>query len=445
MIAPARPASSYTNNWPHETAGRQPHHRRRRRLTVSIISCWPASRPWSGGAARKVRRHRQRAPADDPLLRPPDAVAARRDSLHLAWSSRCFFADRCRWHQPTLRHRRRRFLWRAAVALAVLRQFITHLPRTGIFWIATAWLAAGSVCRAQHRRASRPAGWVFAVLAGRVGAGRRRFDGVPVAAPASLMTPWLYIGHSGYEYRPGPRRLQIALLIGCSCGSRKRKGAPSCWRWWRKDENHGLLLLFVRRSGHRRFTARGVDTATTPPVDRRILALVGRTCGSRASSSLATVVFAFPFARQWPGTGQHRARRRRHRRSFCLAGIIGAAPPVLHGPPPMIMALGSVFSAGSRAAGLHRPRSVGNTCASASTKAGCRSAIRSTFRRGRLPKTPSGPACSASINPPVAPYFMGPEYHARARSRRRSACAACWGLALTLFCFGAPLPPIVRG
>ena len=71
---------------------------------------------------------------------------------------------------------------------------------------------------------------------------------------------------------------------------------------------------------------------------------------------------------------------------FLSGGIIGAAPPVFAtASPPMIMALGSVFSAlESRAAGLHRPRTVRNTCLN-STKLGAEvPLIDPAFRRGRL-------------------------------------------------------------
>ena len=92
-----------------------------------------------------------------------------------------------------------------------------HL-QLGIFWIATAWLAAGPRDRAVGRRTSRSgqrAARQRAVLArwSSSSAGRSPASSLAIHGKLSDDGTW-WFGHSGYEYIDLGRIFQIALLVG---------------------------------------------------------------------------------------------------------------------------------------------------------------------------------------------------------------------------------------
>ena len=230
------------------------------------------------------------------------------------------------------------------------RTFHTQL---GIFWIATAWLGAGlfvapSIGGIEPR--FQRAGSILLLLA------------LVVVVVGSMAGQWMsvmhrfaddtkrfYFGHSGYEYIDLGRAFQIALLIGLFLWAFLvfRAVRPALKR---KDESRGLLVLFILSA----LAIAGFYGAALGYGQRTHLAVaeywrwwVVHLWVEGFFEVFATVVFAFLFTRL--GLLRPKTTERAVVLSstiFLAGGIIGTLHHLyFSGTPPMVTALGAVFSA----------------------------------------------------------------------------------------------------
>lgn len=229
----------------------------------------------------------------------------------------------------------------------------TWHTQLGIFWIATAWLAAG----------------LF--VAPSIGGIEPRFQrlGVHVLLGAlvvvvvgSMAGQWMsvmhrfgddtmrfYFGHSGYEYIDLGRAFQIGLLVGLFLWVTLviRAVWPALKR---KDENRGLLILFVLSAlaiAGFYGAALGYGQHTNLAIAEYWRWWVVHLWVEGFFEVFATVVFAFLFSRM--GLLHPKSTERAvvlASAIFLLGGIVGTLHHLyFSGSPPMVSALGSVFSA----------------------------------------------------------------------------------------------------
>jgi nitric oxide reductase subunit B len=229
----------------------------------------------------------------------------------------------------------------------------TWHTQLGILWIATAWLAAGLFI-APSLGGGDPPGQRLGVIA--------LLGALVLVVVGSMAGQWLsvmhrfgndtmrfYFGHSGYEYIDLGRAFQIALLAGLFL-----------WVWLvlravlpalrRRDENRGLIFLFVLSA----LAIAGFYSAALGYGHHTHLSTaeywrwwVVHLWVEGFFEVFATVVFAFLFARL--GLLDPRSTERAVVLSstiFLSGGIIGTLHHLYFtAAPPLILALGSVFSA----------------------------------------------------------------------------------------------------
>ena len=353
---PSTPGISYTNNWPHEPLVGN-------RITgdavvwtgVSIIVLLAgiAAMVW-WRAARKPEGTAKEPPADDPLLRARLTPSQRAALIYFGVVVALFLVQIAVgvitahfgvegdgfYGVPLSR-------W---LPYVITRTWHTQL---GIFWIATAWLAAGLFV-APSIGGGDPPGQALGVYV--------LLGALVLVVVGSMVGQWLsvmhrfaddtvrfYFGHSGYEYIDLGRAFQIALLIGLFLwvGLVLRAVLPALRR---KDENHGLLLLFVLSAlaiAGFYGAALGYGHHTHLSIAEYWRWWVVHLWVEGFFEVFATVVFAFLFARL--GLLEPRTTERAVVMSstiFLSGGIIGTLHHLYFAAsPPMIMALGSVFSA----------------------------------------------------------------------------------------------------
>jgi len=353
---PDMPGVSYTNNWPHEPLVQN-------RLTgdavvwtgVSIIVLLAgiAAMVW-WRAASKPEGTAKEPPDDDPLLRARLTPSQRASLLYFGIVVALFLLQIAVgiitahfgvegdgfYGVPLSR-------W---LPYVITRTWHTQL---GIFWIATAWLAAGLFV-APSIGGGDPPGQALGVhvLLGAlvlVVVGSMAGQWLSVMHRFADDTTRFYLGHSGYEYIDLGRAFQIALLFGLFLwvGLVLRAVRPALRR---RDENHGLLLLFVLSAlaiAGFYGAALGYGHHTHLSVAEYWRWWVVHLWVEGFFEVFATVVFAFLFARL--GLLEPRSTERAVVLSstiFLSGGIIGTLHHLyFSSSPPMIMALGSVFSA----------------------------------------------------------------------------------------------------
>ena len=353
---PSTPGTSYTNNWPHEPLVEN-------RLTgdavvwtgVSIIVLLAgiAAMVW-WRAARKPEATVKEPPDDDPLLRARMTPSQRASLLYFGIVVALFLLQIVVgvitahfgvegdgfYGVPLSR-------W---LPYVISRTWHTQL---GIFWIATAWLAAGLFVAPSIGGGDPPGqavgvhillgALVFVVVGSMAG------QWLSVMHRFGDDTMRFYFGHSGYEYIDLGRAFQIALLVGLFLwvGLVLRAVLPALRR---RDENRGLLLLFVLSA----LAIAGFYGAALGYGHRTHLAVaeywrwwVVHLWVEGFFEVFATVIFAFLFARL--GLLEPRSTERAVVMSstiFLSGGIIGTLHHLyFSASPPMVMALGSVFSA----------------------------------------------------------------------------------------------------
>lgn len=222
----------------------------------------------------------------------------------------------------------------------------------GIFWIATAWLAAGLYIapavgggepKGQRLGVNVLFGALLVVVLGSL-AGQW-------LSVKQLLSPdaWFYFGHSGYEYIDLGRAWQIGLLIGLFLWFFLvfRAIRPALRK---KDEQRPVLTLFLISSaaiGGFYGAALGYGRHTNLAVAEYWRWWVVHLWVEGFFEVFATVVIAFLFARlkllslKTAGSASILAAT-----IFLSGGIIGTLHHLyFSGTPPVVLALGSVFSA----------------------------------------------------------------------------------------------------
>ena len=350
------PGVSYTNNWPHEPLIKNT-------LTGDAVV-------WTGvsiivllaGIAAMVLWRAARTPmetakepaADDPLLRAQLTPSQRAALLYFGVVAALFLlqivvgvitahfgVEGDGFYGIPLSK------W---LPYVITRTWHTQL---GIFWIATAWLAAGLFV-APSIGGGDPKGQALGVYV--------LLGALVLVVVGSMAGQWLsvmhrfsndstrfYFGHSGYEYIDLGRAFQIGLLTGLFLwvGLVLRAVLPALRR---RDENRGLLLLFVLSA----LAIAGFYSAALGYGHHTHLAIaeywrwwVVHLWVEGFFEVFATVVFAFLFARL--GLLEARTTERAVVMSatiFLSGGIIGTLHHLYFtATPPVIMALGSVWSA----------------------------------------------------------------------------------------------------
>ncbi len=353
---PSQPGVSYTNNWPHEPlVGNIVTGDAVLWTGVSIIVLlasisamvwWRAARPHVATVTEP--------PPDDPLLRTKLTPSQRSALVYFGVVAALFLAQIAMgivtahfgvegdglYGIPLSR-------W---LPYVISRTWHTQL---GIFWIATAWLAAG----------------LF--VAPSIGGGDPPYQRLGVNAllgalvlvvVGSMAGQWLsvmhrfsddgtrfYFGHSGYEYIDLGRAFQIGLFAGLILWVTLvlRAVLPALRR---KDESRGLLLLFVLSAlaiAGFYGAALGYGHHTHLSVAEYWRWWVVHLWVEGFFEVFATVVFAFLFARL--GVLEPKSTERAVVVSvtiFLAGGIIGTLHHLyFSGTPAMVASLGSVFSA----------------------------------------------------------------------------------------------------
>jgi len=355
---PSTPGVSYTSNWPHEPLVDN-------RITGEALL-------WSGvsiivllGGITLLVWWRQtqtthttvsvaEAPADDPLLKTRLTPSQRVTLLYFGVVTLLFLGQIIMgvvtahfgvegdgfYGMPIAEY----------VPYVITRTWHTQL---GIFWIATAWLAAGLFVAPSIGDGDPPyqrAGVI--VLLG----------ALVVVVFGSMTGQWLsvmhhftddtarfYFGHSGYEYIDLGRAFQIGLLIGLFVwvGLVLRAVLPALRR---RDETRGLLILFVLSAlaiAGFYGAALGVGEHTHLSVAEYWRWWVVHLWVEGFFEVFATVVFAFLFARL--GLLEPKSTEKAVVAAaaiFLSGGIIGTLHHLYYsGTPQMIAAWGSVFSA----------------------------------------------------------------------------------------------------
>ena len=347
---------SYTNNWPHEpTIGNTVTGDAVVWTGVSIIALLAgiAAMIW-WRAARKPTAMEKEPPADDPLLNARLTPSQKSALAYFAVVVLLFLVQIAMgvitahygvegdglYGIPLSR-------W---LPYVITRTWHTQL---GIFWIATAWLAAGL--------------FVAPAIGGGDPPGQRLgvhvlLGALVLVVVGSMAGQWLsimnrfgddtlrfYFGHSGYEYVDLGRGFQIALLVGLFLwvGLVLRAVLPALRR---PDESRGLLFLFVLSAlaiAGFYGAALGYGHHTHLAVAEYWRWWVVHLWVEGFFEVFATVVFAFLFARLGLLEPQTTERAVTLSATIYLSGgVIGTLHHLYFtGSPPMIMALGAVFSA----------------------------------------------------------------------------------------------------
>ena len=353
---PSTPGVSYTNNWPHEPLVNN-------RLTGDAVV-------WTGvsiivllagiaamvffRAARKPEDTSKEPPDDDPLLRAQLTPSQRAALLYfgivvvlfllqivVGIVTAHFGVEGDGFYGVPLSR------W---LPYVITRTFHTQL---GIFWIATAWLAAGLFV-APSIGGSEPPGQALGahLLLGAlvlIVIGSMAGQWLSVMHRFSDDTMRFYFGHSGYEYIDLGRAFQLALLFGLFLwvGLVLRAVLPALRR---PDASRGLLFLFVLSAlaiAGFYGAALGYGHHTHLSIAEYWRWWVVHLWVEGFFEVFATVVFAFLFARL--GLLEPQSTERAVVLSstiFLSGGIIGTLHHLYFAAAPaMIMALGSVFSA----------------------------------------------------------------------------------------------------
>jgi nitric oxide reductase subunit B len=227
-----------------------------------------------------------------------------------------------------------------------------HL-QLGIFWIATAWLAAGlyigpAVGGAEPRFQRLGVNVLFGALLVVV-LGSMAGEWLSVKQALSSGAMWFYFGHSGYEYIDLGRAFQAALLVGLFLWLFLL--ARAIWpALVRRDEQRGILSLFlVSALAIAGFygAALGYGRHTNLAVAEYWRWWVVHLWVEGFFEVFATVVIAFLFARLRLITLRTAGEASLLSATIFLSGgIIGTAHHLyFSGTPIVVLAFGSVFSA----------------------------------------------------------------------------------------------------
>jgi nitric oxide reductase subunit B len=346
---------SYTNNWPHDqTVGNTPSGDSVVWTGVSIIVLLAGIGGMAWWYASQVHEiPTGDIPSDDPLL-GSSPTPSQRATVKYFWVVSGLVLLQILLGVITAHYGVEGNGFYGIPLAEVLPYSIARTWHTqlGIFWIATAWLAAGL--------------YIGPAVSGYEPKGQRL--GVNVLFGALLFVvlgsmagewlsvkhyltgdAWFYFGHSGYEYIDLGRFFQIALLIGLFLWL--FLVARSIWpALKRKDEQRPILILFtisaVAIAGFYG-AALGYGKHTNLAIAEYWRWWVVHLWVEGFFEVFATVVIAFLFARlkllsiKTAGESSILAST-----IFLSGGIIGTAHHLyFSGTPTIVLAFGSVFSA----------------------------------------------------------------------------------------------------
>lgn len=211
---------TYTSNWPHEElVGNKPTSDTIVWTGVSIILLLAgiAGMAWYY-ASRKEDHHQQEIPLDDPLLYG-SATPSQKAVVKYFWTVSALLILQIVLGVITAHYGVEGNGLYGIPLAEILPYSITRTWHTqlGIFWIATAWLAAGlfigpSVSGVEPKGQKLGVNILFGALL-IVVLGSMTGEWLSVKGYLSG-DAWFYFGHSGYEYIDLGRFFQIALLIG---------------------------------------------------------------------------------------------------------------------------------------------------------------------------------------------------------------------------------------
>ena len=347
---------SYTSNWPHEPlVGNTPTGEAVVWTGVSIILLL-------SGIGAMVFYHASRrqeeapgpVPANDPLL-GSTPTPSQRATVKYFWTVSALFLLQILLGVVTAHYGVEGGGFYGIPLDAILPYTIArtwHL-QLGIFWIATAWLAAGlyigpAVGGAEPRFQRLGVNILFGALLVVV-LGSMAGEWLSVKQALSSGTMWFYFGHSGYEYIDLGRAFQAALLIGLFLWLFlvARAILPALRR---NDEQRGVLSLFlVSALAIAGFygAALGYGRHTNLAVAEYWRWWVVHLWVEGFFEVFATVVIAFLFARLKLITLRTAGEASLLSATIFLSGgIIGTAHHLyFSGTPTVVLALGSVFSA----------------------------------------------------------------------------------------------------
>ncbi|MBF5045735.1 nitric-oxide reductase large subunit [Simulacricoccus sp. 17bor-14] len=347
---------SYTNNWPHEAlVGNVPSGDTVVWTGVSIIvllaglgamAFYYATRP-------KEELHGD-VPAHDPLL-SARATPSQRAVVKYFWVVSGLLLLQIILGVVTAHYGVEGGAFYGFPLAEYLPYVVTRTWHTqlGIFWIATAWLAAGlyigpAVGGEEPRYQRAGVNVLFGALLVVV-LGSMAGQWLSVMHKLGVGDLWFYFGHSGYEYIDLGRAFQIALLVGLFLWL--FLVARAIWpALKRKDEQRTVLTLFLISS----FAIAGFYGAALGAGRHTNLAVaeywrwwVVHLWVEGFFEVFATVVIAFLFARlkllSLRTAGEATVLSAT---IFLAGGVIGTLHHLyFSGTPTVVLALGSVFSA----------------------------------------------------------------------------------------------------
>lgn len=355
---PSTPGISYTSNWPHEPLVEN-------RITgesmiwtgVSIIVLLAGitGLVWWRQTTRDQHTGPITPPPDDPLLAAVLTRSQKVTLVYFAVVSLLFLAQIIMGVITAHYGVEGNGFYGIDIAgylpYVVTRTWHTQL---GIFWIATAWLAAGLFVAPSIGDGDPPYQTTGVVVL---------LGALVVVVFGSMAGQWLsvmhhfsddvlrfYFGHSGYEYIDLGRAFQIGLFVGLILWVSLvlRAVWPALWR--KPNETRGLLVLFILSSlaiAGFYGAALGYGHQTHLSVAEYWRWWVVHLWVEGFFEVFATAVFAFLFARL--GLLEPKSTERAVVAAsaiFLSGGIIGTLHHLYYsGTPQMISAWGSVFSA----------------------------------------------------------------------------------------------------
>jgi nitric oxide reductase subunit B len=346
---------TYTSNWPHEELiGNKPTGDAVVWTGVSIIMLLAGigTMAWYR-AAKKEDEPLGEIPASDPLLNAV-ATLSQKATIKYFWTVLGLLLLQMGMGIITAHYGVEGDGFYGIPLAEYLPYSVTRTWHTqlGIFWIATAWLAAGlfigpAVGGAEPKGQRIGVNILFgALLVVVLGSMAGQWMSIMHVLPDDL---WFYFGHSGYEYIDLGRFFQIALLIGLFLWFflMVRSIAPALKR---KDEQRPILILFLISSGAIASfygAALMYGKHTNLAVAEYWRWWVVHLWVEGFFEVFASVVIAFLFARLKLIHLRSAARAAALTATIYLSGgIIGTLHHLYFaGTPTVVLALGSVFSA----------------------------------------------------------------------------------------------------
>jgi nitric oxide reductase subunit B len=352
---PGEPVT-YTSNWPHEPlVGNRPTGDSVVWTGVSIIALLAGIGGMAWWYASREREHPSgEIPANDPLL-GSSATPSQRATVKYFWVVSGLILLQIAFGVITAHFGVEGNGFYGMPISSFLPYTITRTWHTqlGIFWIATAWLAAGLYIgpavggiepKGQRLGVNILFGALLVVVLGSMAG-----EWLSVMHKLNGEDAWFYFGHSGYEYIDLGRVWQIALLVGLFLWLFlvARSILPALRR---RDEQKPILTLFLISS----IAIAGFYGAALAYGKHTNLAIaeywrwwVVHLWVEGFFEVFATVVIAFLFARlkllSLKTAGQAVVLSST---IFLGGGIIGTLHHLyFSGTPTMVLSLGSVFSA----------------------------------------------------------------------------------------------------